>query len=284
MIASVETLNLPLLNGPRRWCVHGRATTAEQNKLFANRNNAGANDICVYFVRSTVPPLNGCAAFPPAAPPPSSRRSRRPGPWGTSAGMCSACPTSTDTNRLMMGGGTWNITNPPPDLIQSEVTPCSPARSPSRRQCQRRRHPPGTRQGRTRLPRTCGRARLGRAARPQRVGQRGRAADRVEGRVPRGADLRADLREVVGLASRSRHEVVRVAAAAALAELPAEQASGIAGDLLADPDVGVRARAAKTAVALGDPALLEQVRTRVDEDRAGSGDLAAGLANPPPDG
>ena len=25
------------------------------------------------------------------------------------------------TDRLMMGGGTWNITNPPPDLVQSEI-------------------------------------------------------------------------------------------------------------------------------------------------------------------
>ena len=91
--------------------------------------------------------------------------------------------------------------------------------------------------------------------------------------------------EVVGLASRSRHEVVRVAAAAALAELPAEQASGVAQDLLADPDVGVRARAAKSAVALGDPALLEQVRTMADEDSVPAlRDLAADLASRPADG
>ena len=38
-----------------------------------------------------------------------------------SAAMCSGCAMSTDNNRLMTGGGTWNITNPPPDLIQSEV-------------------------------------------------------------------------------------------------------------------------------------------------------------------
>jgi hypothetical protein len=30
------------------------------------------------------------------------------------------CPV-TPTDRLMMGSGTWNITNPPPDLIQTEV-------------------------------------------------------------------------------------------------------------------------------------------------------------------
>ena len=30
-------------------------------------------------------------------------------------------PHVTPTDRLMMGGGTWNITNPPPDLVQSEI-------------------------------------------------------------------------------------------------------------------------------------------------------------------
>jgi HEAT repeat protein len=91
--------------------------------------------------------------------------------------------------------------------------------------------------------------------------------------------------QVVGLASRSRHEVVRVAAAAALAQLPADQAAGIAGDLLSDPDVGVRARAARSAVALGDPALLEQVRTMADEDSAPAlRELASDLASRASDG
>jgi HEAT repeat protein len=86
--------------------------------------------------------------------------------------------------------------------------------------------------------------------------------------------------QVVGLASRSRHEVVRVAAASALAQLPADRAVGIAGDLLSDPDVGVRARAARSAVALGDPALLERVRTMADEDSAPAlRELASDLAS-----
>jgi hypothetical protein len=43
-------------------------TTAEQNQLFGNRNAAGSNDVVVYFVRSTVPVLNGCASFPSGQP------------------------------------------------------------------------------------------------------------------------------------------------------------------------------------------------------------------------
>jgi HEAT repeat protein len=88
---------------------------------------------------------------------------------------------------------------------------------------------------------------------------------------------------VVALAARSRHDVVRVAAAAAIAELPADQATGIAEGLLSDPDIGVRARAAKSAVALDDPALLERVRTMADEDSEPTvRELAADLANRPP--
>ena len=90
---------------------------------------------------------------------------------------------------------------------------------------------------------------------------------------------------VVALAARSRHDVVRVAAAAAMAVLPADQVTGIAEELLSDPDVGVRARAAKSAVALNDPALLERVRTMADQDSAPAvRDLAADLANRPPGG
>jgi hypothetical protein len=49
-------------------CQRGQTPTADQNLLFANRNNAGAQDIVVYFVRSTIPPLNGCGAFPAGSP------------------------------------------------------------------------------------------------------------------------------------------------------------------------------------------------------------------------
>ena len=97
------------------------STTAEQNQLFGNRNNAGANDICVYFLRSTVPPLNGCAAHPAGRP--SAVITSVASRW-TMAHECGhvlGLRHVTDNNRLMTGGGTWNITNPPPDLIQSEV-------------------------------------------------------------------------------------------------------------------------------------------------------------------
>lgn len=68
VVASTESLNLPLLQDLEVGsCVMGQ-TTAEQNQLFANRNNVGASDVAVYFVRSTNPALNGCAAHPPGQP------------------------------------------------------------------------------------------------------------------------------------------------------------------------------------------------------------------------
>ena len=42
--------------------------TAEQNQLFANRNNVNVREIAVYFVRTTNPPNNGCGAFPANRP------------------------------------------------------------------------------------------------------------------------------------------------------------------------------------------------------------------------
>jgi hypothetical protein len=40
---------------------------------------------------------------------------------GHEIGHVLGLPHVTPTDRLMMGGGTWNITNPPPDLIAEEA-------------------------------------------------------------------------------------------------------------------------------------------------------------------
>jgi HEAT repeat protein len=89
--------------------------------------------------------------------------------------------------------------------------------------------------------------------------------------------------QVVELAARSRHDVVRLSAAAAVTALPTDQGASITEQLLTDPDIGVRARAAKSAVALGDPELLDQVRRMGDEDDDASlRDLASGLVDQPP--
>jgi hypothetical protein len=120
-LVTTENLNLPLLNdldvGP---CTMGN-TTAEQNQLFANRNNVGPNDVACYFVRSTVPALNGCAAFPPGSPSVAVASVASQWTLGHEVGHVLGLAHVNNNDRLMTGNGTWNITNPPPDLIASEV-------------------------------------------------------------------------------------------------------------------------------------------------------------------
>jgi hypothetical protein len=118
---SDETLNLPLLNDVDvGTCTMGN-TTAEQNQLFANRNNAWGSDVVVYFVRSTVPAFNGCAAHPAGQPGAVVASVATVWTMAHEVGHVLGLSHVSDNNRLMTGNGTSNITNPPPDLISTEV-------------------------------------------------------------------------------------------------------------------------------------------------------------------
>lgn len=126
-VASTETINdADLLDCDVGGCTRGN-TTAEQNRLFGNRNNVGNNEVVAYFVRSTVPPLNGCAAHPAGRP--GAVIAQGSTQWtlaheiGHVLGL-NHCDSAGARlfDRLMTGGGTANITNPPPDLIGSEAT------------------------------------------------------------------------------------------------------------------------------------------------------------------
>lgn len=70
---------------------------------------------------------------------------------------------------------------------------------------------------------------------------------------------------VVDLAARSRHDVVRASAAAALASLTQARAAPIADRLLADPDPGIRARTVKSVGSLGGD-IQRSLRKVADED------------------
>jgi hypothetical protein len=119
--ASTETLTLPVLNDVDVGdCVMGQ-TTAEQNQLFANRKNAGTNDVVVYFVRSTMPPYNGCAAHPSGKPGAVVVQAATQWTFAHEVGHVLGLFHVSDNNRLMTGKGTSNITNPPPDLAASEI-------------------------------------------------------------------------------------------------------------------------------------------------------------------
>jgi hypothetical protein len=120
-LISTENLNLPALNDVDIGrCVSG-STTTEQNQLFGNRNNVGVNDVVIYFVRSTVPPSNGCAAHPAGRPGAVVAQGATQWTLAHEVGHVLGLGHVNDNNRLMTGNGTGNITNPPPDLVQSEV-------------------------------------------------------------------------------------------------------------------------------------------------------------------
>jgi hypothetical protein len=111
--------------------------TAEQAQLFQNRNNVGANEIAVYFVRTTNPTSNGCSAS--TANQPSVVVAQTASPWtlaheiGHVLGLAhipgenTSCPagnpnccSTPDFTRLMTGCGTGNITGTP-TLAPAEI-------------------------------------------------------------------------------------------------------------------------------------------------------------------
>jgi hypothetical protein len=120
--ASTETLNLPALNDVDVGaCAGSGSVTAEQNQLFGNRNNAQATDVVVYFVRSTNPPYNGCAAHPVNQFGAVVAQGATRWTLAHEIGHVLGLGHVSDNDRLMTGGGTANITNPPPDLVAQEV-------------------------------------------------------------------------------------------------------------------------------------------------------------------
>lgn len=121
-LLSTETLNLPatFLDIDVGSC--SGSTTTEQEQLFSNRNNAGPTDVVVYFVRSTVPPLNGCASHPAGRPGAVVASIASQWTMAHEVGHVLDLNHVSDNNRLMTGNGTNNITNPPPDLVPSEAS------------------------------------------------------------------------------------------------------------------------------------------------------------------
>ena len=96
--------------------------TSEQLELYQNRNNAGPNDVVVYIVRGTNPILVGCAAHPPGRPGAVVAFFANEWTIAHEVGHVLGLNHVADDNRLMLDDGTFNITNPPPDLNASEAS------------------------------------------------------------------------------------------------------------------------------------------------------------------
>jgi hypothetical protein len=128
VVGAVERLDFPLLNDLTIGACMVGNTTDEQNQLFAHRDGAGPNDICVYFVRSLLPPFSGCASrapitneFPQGRP--SAVIASGASLWtlGHECGHVLGLEHVPPTDRLMIGEGTWNVSIEPPQLIASEI-------------------------------------------------------------------------------------------------------------------------------------------------------------------
>jgi len=119
---SSETLTFPALNDVDVGACTMGSVTGEQTSLFANRAGAGANDLVAYFVRSTLPPFNGCAAHPSGQPGAVVASGASAWTLAHELGHVLGLAHVSDNNRLMTGNGTDNITNPPPDIIASEAS------------------------------------------------------------------------------------------------------------------------------------------------------------------
>lgn len=121
-IGSTERISRPdLMDVDVGECVFGQ-TTDEQRELFKIRGKASSSEVVAYCCRSTNPPFNGCAAHPTGIP--ACVISAHASKWslGHEIGHVLSLRHVSDSDRLMFGGGTDNVTNPPPDFVTSEVT------------------------------------------------------------------------------------------------------------------------------------------------------------------
>jgi hypothetical protein len=117
-LVSTEELDLPTLTDVDAGSCTLGATTEEQRELFTHRNNVEPGDMVVYFVRSVTSDdgaLNGCASHPDGRPGAVVARIATQWTLGHEIGHVLGLRHVSDTDRLMTGGGTANITNPPPD-------------------------------------------------------------------------------------------------------------------------------------------------------------------------
>ena len=75
----------------------------------------------LYFVRSTLPPYNGCAAHPDGRPGAIIASYATEWTLAHEVGHVLGLYHVASARRLMTGLGTGNIEDPPPDLLPQEI-------------------------------------------------------------------------------------------------------------------------------------------------------------------
>lgn len=121
-LITTEELNLPLLKDVYIGDCAGSETTPQQRELFSHRNGVEDGDVVAYYVRATSKKkLNGCATHPRQRPGAIITKSASPWTLAHEFGHVLGIHHVDSSNRLMYGGSTDKITNPPPDLVASEI-------------------------------------------------------------------------------------------------------------------------------------------------------------------
>lgn len=118
---STEPLNVPELIDIDIGTCSRSVVTEEQQRLYAMRDGAGQSDIVVYFVRSTNPPFNGCAAHPDGRPGAVIASYASEWTLAHEVGHVLGLAHVADPRRLMTSLGTAAIVDAPPDLTTVEV-------------------------------------------------------------------------------------------------------------------------------------------------------------------
>jgi hypothetical protein len=119
-VGGVEPLNLPFsLDINVGDCTRGEPTEAMQ-ELFDFRDGARDREVVVYLVRSTIPPLNGCAAHPPDRPGAVVAAEASQWTLAHEVGHVFGLDHVPGNRNLMTGEGTDQLI-PPPVLTDNQV-------------------------------------------------------------------------------------------------------------------------------------------------------------------
>jgi hypothetical protein len=317
VVADVENLKIDTLKDLWVDKCSLRNPTPEQKQLFANRKDVPTDEICVYFVRSTIKSFAGCASRADPKNRPAAVVTKDATAWtlGHECGHVLGLSHVEPITQVMVSS-TAKITVPRPALDPTEVdaikkspfmkplNPGNPGHAPGPPPPAPEADEEGGDAIRSegdegdRLADAITREldhddgieyeRLARELGPSAVEALATVVCASRPRIAAGAVGLAGIIEggsgfpVVAQGAANEDPVVRVAAAASARELPPEPATPIVERLLEDRDAGVRGHAVRSAVRIGTERLVDRVRVIASRDESPDvQELAARLLDPP---